>query len=62
MKIILVGMGRVGQVLTEELCREGHNIVAIEKDAAILQDCVNRFDIQGVCGNGCSADVLMKRG
>lgn len=62
MKIVIVGMGRVGQILTEELCKEGHDIVAIESDAATLQDCVNRFDIQGVCGKGCSADILLEAG
>lgn len=62
MKVIIVGMGRVGVTLTEELCREGHNIVAIESDAAVLQECVDRFDIQGVRGKGCSADILREAG
>lgn len=62
MKVIIVGMGRVGVTLTEELCREGHNIVAVESDASVLQECVNKFDIQGVCGKGCSADILREAG
>ncbi len=62
MKVIIVGMGRVGMTLTEELRREGHDIVAIEQDANILQDCVNRYDIQGITGNGCSASILRNAG
>lgn len=62
MNIIIVGMGRVGSILVEELYREGHNIVAIERDADLLQDCINKFDIQGICGNGCNADVLREAG
>jgi len=62
MKVIIIGMGRMGITLTEELCREGHSIVAIERDAAVLEECVNKYDIQGVCGNGCSAEVLREAG
>ncbi len=58
MRVIIIGMGRVGITLTEELCKEGHNIIAIEKDSSVLQECVNKFDIQGICGNGCSAEIL----
>lgn len=62
MKVIIVGMGRVGTTLTEELCKEGHAIVAIEENSETLQECVNKFDIQGICGNGCIADNLKEAG
>jgi len=60
MKVIIVGMGRVGSVLVEELCKEGHSIIAVERNADLLQECINKFDIQGVCGNGCNAEVLLE--
>lgn len=62
MKVIIVGMGRVGTTLTQELCREGHDLVVVENNAATLQECVDKFDIQGVCGKGCSADILREAG
>lgn len=62
MKIIIVGMGRIGITVAEELCKEGHDIVAIDRDANLVQDCVNRFDILGVTGNGCSAEILREAG
>lgn len=62
MKIIIVGMGRVGTTLTEELSNEGHSIIAIEENSEILQECVNKFDIHGICGNGCIADNLKEAG
>lgn len=62
MNVIIVGMGRVGSVLVEELYQEGHNIIAVERNADLLQECINKFDIQGVCGNGCSVDVLKEAG
>lgn len=62
MKIVIVGMGRIGTTVVEELCKEGHDIVAIDNDAEKIQDCVNRFDILGVTGNGCSAEILREAG
>ncbi len=62
MKVIIVGMGRVGSTLAGELCREGHSVIAVESDPSVLQECVNKFDIQGVCGKGCSADILLEAG
>lgn len=60
MKVIIVGIGRVGTILVEELCKEGHSIVAIDRNGDLLQECINKFDIQGICGNGCNADVLLE--
>ena len=62
MKVIIVGMGRVGRILTEELRAEGHDIVVIESDSAALQDCVNKYDVQGICGKGCDSDILREAG
>lgn len=62
MKVIIVGMGRIGETVAEELCKEGHDIVAIDRDESVVQDCVNRMDILGVTGNGCSADILKEAG
>lgn len=62
MRVIIIGLGRVGITLTEELCREGHDVIAVEKNSDVLQECVNKFDIQGICGNGCNAEILKEAG
>ena len=62
MKVIIVGLGRVGLTLAGELCKEGHDIVAVENNPTVLQECVNKLDIQGICGNGCIADNLREAG
>ncbi len=62
MKVVVIGLGRMGITLSEELCKEGHDIVAVDQDSAVLQECVNKFDIQGICGNGCSAEILKEAG
>ncbi len=62
MKVIIVGMGRVGMRLAEELSKEGHNLVAVDPNPIVLQECVNKYDIQGICGNGCVMDNLKEAG
>lgn len=62
MRVVIIGLGRMGITLAEELCKEGHNVIAVERDSAVLQECVNRFDIQGICGNGCNAEILKEAG
>ena len=62
MKVIIVGMGRSGTTVAEELCKEGHDVVVIDRDANVVQELVNRFDILGVTGNACSAEILREAG
>lgn len=62
MQIIIVGMGRVGASLTRELLSEGHDIVVIESNPDILQECINKFDVQGICGKGCNSEILKEAG
>ncbi|MBO5045916.1 MAG: Trk system potassium transporter TrkA [Clostridia bacterium] len=62
MKVVIVGLGRVGLTLAKVLCEEGHDIVAIERNAETLQESVNHLDIQGIVGNGCVAENLQSAG
>ena len=63
MKIIIVGLGKVGQKLTERLSYEGeHDITVIDPRRAILQDTVNSYDVMGVAGSGASMETLHEAG
>ncbi len=57
MQIVIVGLGKVGRALTEQLTAEGHDIVAIDCDAGRTEDIVNVYDVRGVAGNGACYDV-----
>lgn len=37
LSIIIVGCGKVGETLVEQLIREGHDITIIDKDAARVE-------------------------
>ena len=50
MKIIIVGCGKVGLTLTEQLNNEGHDITVIDKDGAKLRSVTDNIDVMGVGG------------
>lgn len=62
LKIIIVGCGKVGETLVEQLSKEGHDIIIVDKDAERIQEIANYYDIMGLAGNGASYSVLMEAG
>ena len=62
MKIIIVGCGKVGRTLAEQLTKENHDIVVVEKDPEVLREGTARLDVLGVEGNGASITVLEEAG
>ena len=58
MNIIVVGCGKIGSTLVESLSAEGHDVVALEKDAHVLEQITNMYDVMGVCGNGADCEIL----
>ncbi len=60
--IIIVGCGKVGQVLTERLTKEGHDITVIDKKAERISQISNMYDIMAVEGNGASYSTQKEAG
>lgn len=61
-KIIIVGCGKVGVTLVDQLSKEGHDITVIDKDASIVSDVAGAYDVMGYAGNGASLTTLMEAG
>ena len=61
-RIIIVGCGKVGHTLTEQLAREGHDITIIDTNERVIRDIADVLDVMGVCGNGASLRVLEDAG
>ena len=57
MKIVIVGDGKVGFALTQQLAREDHDIVVIDSNKMVLKESQQMVDIQVVHGNGASPVV-----
>lgn len=62
MKIIIVGCGKVGYVLTEQLTKEGHDITLIDKDDEKLTRVSSNMDVYCVNGNGTSYETQLEAG
>ncbi len=62
LNIIIVGCGKVGEALLEQLCHEGHDVTIIDKDAKRVQKVAESYDVMGVVGNGASYEVQMEAG
>lgn len=62
MQIIIVGCGKVGMTLAEQLSRESHDITVIDVKEEAVQRATALFDVQGVIGNGASVNVQMEAG
>lgn len=60
MNIVIVGGGKVGELLCSELSTEGNNVLLIEKNAQVLETLVEKNDITGIVGSGASYPILME--
>lgn len=51
MRIIIAGDGKVGLALTRLLSQEGHDLVTIDSNRAVLERDMQQFDVMTVVGN-----------
>ena len=62
MNLVIVGVGKVGETLVQNLIIEGHDVVVVDVDASKVSSVVNRFDVNGVTGGGVERSVLISAG
>ncbi len=62
MRVVVVGNGKVGKTITDQLAAEGHEVVVIDNKEACINDAVNVHDIMAIQGNGASRRVQLEAG
>lgn len=62
MDIIVVGCGKIGSTILENLVEEGHNVTAVDNRPSALTDITNIHDVISVCGNGGDCETLEEAG
>ena len=62
MKITVTGCGKIGSTILANLVSEGHDVIAIDNDPAVIEEMTNIYDVMGVCGNGADCDTLSEAG
>ncbi len=58
MKIIIVGCGKIGKSMIHSLTAEGHDVLVIDKNADVLNETTDIYDVMGICGNAVDFDTL----
>ena len=62
MKIIVVGIGKVGFTVAEQLSNEMHDVTVVDTNNKVLDSALNSLDVIAVSGNGASRRVLTEAG
>ena len=62
MKVIIIGAGKVGYALTENLVKENFDVTIIDKNPLALEKAENTLDVMCIRGNGVSTSVLQEAG
>ncbi len=62
MKIVIVGDGKIGSTLAEQLSREGHDITIVDRNPTRLQQTTSDLDILCIEGNGATYATQLEAG
>ena len=59
MRIVIVGAGKVGMALTQQLSAE-HRVTVIDQEPQLINNIINVYDVMGICGNVASYEIQME--
>ena len=60
MRIIIIGGGNVGQHIAKKLLEKKQDVLLIDKDEKTVEAIRKKMDMNLICGNGASVEVLEK--
>ena len=62
MNIIIIGCGKIGSTLAQQLNNEDHNITIVDRNEKVVREIASDLDIIGVTGNGAMLEVQKEAG
>lgn len=62
MKIIICGVGKLGQHLAKTLVKEDYSVTVIDNDQLELEDVINNYDLNYIHGSALDSDTLIEAG
>lgn len=62
MNIVVVGCGKIGTTVVSSLDSEGHDVVAVDTNPAVIDEISDIYDVICICGNGADYDTLLEAG
>ncbi len=62
MDIIILGAGKFGCSITENLAKEGHNVVVIDQKLEKVDFAIENYDVMGISGDALAVSTLLEAG
>ena len=62
MRVVVIGGGKVGNKIIEQLSKESHDVTVIEKNPEVIQKINNYLDIACINGNAINYDIQKEAG
>lgn len=62
MKIIIVGIGKLGEYLAKNLVKEKNEVTLIDVDFTTTMDVINNQDLNYIVGSGLDTNILLEAG
>lgn len=62
MKIVIIGLGTIGKTILKTLSCKEHTITIIDEDKDNIEKLIEKYDVQGVVGNGACLDIQREAG
>ena len=59
MKLVIIGVGKVGETLLENFVKEQHDIIVVDTNQDKVRYIVDHYDVQGIVGSGLDKDTLL---
>lgn len=57
MKIVIIGLGMIGQTILENLSGDNHTITIVDENKSLIENLIEKHDVFGVVGNGACMDI-----
>lgn len=57
MRIVIIGLGKIGRAVLENLAEEDQTITIIDQNRDIVEELIEKYDVYGVMGNGACIDI-----
>lgn len=58
MKVVIIGCGRFGSIITDLMLSQGHDVVVVDSSESKIENINNTRDVLAICGNGSDYNVL----
>lgn len=62
MNIVIIGLGNIGKTILHSLADDDHTITIIDENKSTVEELIERYDVQGVVGNGACLDIQKEAG